>query len=127
MVKDWQPELLWSPGVFIQISGGIFFLVAFTLITLGFTLITRRTLLGILIMGGFIGLTMSQALALISPAVDAWTPISAARNFILQESQLPDLGPPFSSSSLTGGVVLMLWLIGILILSLILMKRRDDR
>lgn len=127
MVKDWQPDLLWSPGVFLQISGGIFFLVAITLITLGFTLITRRTLLGILIMGGFIGLTMSQALALISPAVDAWTPISAARNFILQEPQLPDLYPPFSSSNLMGGMVLMLWLIGILILSLILLKRRDAR
>lgn len=127
MMKDWQPDLLWSPEVFIKILGGIFFLVAITLITLGFTLITRRTLLGILIMGGFIGSTMSQAIASFAPAVDAWTPISAARNLLLQEAQLPDIGPPFSSSNLMGGVVLMLWLISVLILSLSLLKRRDAR
>ncbi|MBO0994403.1 hypothetical protein [Bacillus sp. SD088] len=127
MIKDWRPEFLWSPQVYIKISGGIFFLVAITLITLGFTLITRRTLLGILIMGGFIGVTMSQAIASFAPAVDAWTPISAARNLLLQEAQLPDMGPLFSSSNLMGGMVLMLWLIGVLIISLILLKRRDAR
>lgn len=127
MVKDWQLDILSSPEVFIRISGGIFFLVAITLISLGITLITRRTLLGILIMGGFIGVTMSQAIASFAPAVDAWTPISAARNFLLQEPAMPVIGPPFSSSNLMGGMVLALWLIGVLIVSLILMKRRDVR
>lgn len=127
MVKDWQPDLLWSPGVFLQILGGIFFLVVITLITLGFTIITRRTLLGILIMGGFIGVTMTRIIALLSTAMDALTPISAARNFLLQDTAMPVVGPDFTSSNLTGGVVLMLWLIGVITFSLILMKRRDAR
>lgn len=127
MIKDWRPELFWSPELYIQISSGVFFLVAITLLSLGITLITRRTLLGILIMGGFIGVTMSQVLASFAPTVDAWTPISAARNFILQEPALPVIGPGYTSSNLMGGIVFVLWLIIVLIVSLILMKRRDAR
>lgn len=127
MVKDWQSDLLWSPEVFIRILGGTFFLVSITLISLGITLITRRTLLGILVMGGFVGVTMSQAIVSFAPAVDAWTPLSAARNLLLQEPAMPVIGPPFSSSNLVGGIIFVLWLIGVLTTSLVLMKRRDAR
>lgn len=129
MVKDWRPELLWSHEVFIQISGNLFFLVAVTLITLGITLILKQTLSGILVMGVFLGITLTQILAGISSLLDALTPISAARNFLLQESgaAMVPPGPPYSSSNLVGGTVLALWVITVLTISIILMKRRDAR
>lgn len=125
-VKSWQPNLIWRPEALMQIAGGVLFIVAITLLTLGITLVTRRTLNGILVMGGFIGVTISQVFASFIPALDALTPISAARNFLLQsDTGIP--GPSFTSSPLTGAFVLAGWVAFTFIVSMIMIQRRDAR
>lgn len=125
-VKNWQPNIIWRPEAHVQIAGGVLFIVAMTLITLGITLITRRTLRGILIMGGFIVVTTSQFLATFIPALDALTPISAARNFLLQcDTGIP--GPSFSSSPVIGALVLAGWIVLMFIVSMVAIQRRDAR
>lgn len=125
-VKNWQPNLIWRPEALMQIAGGVLFIVAITLLTLGITLVARRTLNGILVMGGFIGVTISQVFAAFIPVLDALTPISAARNFLLQfDTGIP--WPPFSSSPETGALVLAGWVVVMFIISIITIQRRDAR
>lgn len=125
-VKNWQPNLVWRPEALMQIAGGVLFIVAMTLLTLGITLVTRRTLHGILVMGGFIGVTVTQVLASFIPALDALTPISAARNFLLQ-SDIGIPGPSFTSSPATGAWVLAGWVVLMFIVSMATIQRRDAR
>jgi ABC-2 type transport system permease protein len=126
-VKDWQPDLIWRSEALVNMAGAGLFIIAVTLITLGITLITRRTLFGILVMGGLIGTTISQAIAAFAPAVDALTPISAARNFLLQNDGMDIGGPPFSSSPTIGALVLSGWVILAFIGSIVTIQRRDSR
>lgn len=110
----------------MQIAGGVLFIVAITLLTLGITLVTRRTLYGILVMGGCIGVTISQVIAPFIPALDALTPISAARNFLLQsDTGIP--GTPFTSSPAIGALVFTGWVVFMFIVSMITIQRRDAR
>lgn len=127
VVKDWRPELLWSLDVLFQNVSSIIFLIIITLISLGLTLIVRQTLWGVVIMGGFLGITMTQLFANISFWLDALTPISAARNLFLQVYDTGIGGAPFSSSNLVGGIVLSIWLIVVLFMAVLLMKGRDAR
>ncbi|GBF74726.1 ABC transporter permease [Paenibacillus sp. 598K] len=125
-VKGWQPGLIWRPEAWIKVAGGVFFMVAITVLTLGVTLVTKRTLYGILIMAGAILITMTQILTLVNPILDAWTPISAARNLLLQ-SDSGVAGPPFSSSPELGAWVLAVWLLGLFLASIAAVTRRDAR
>lgn len=125
-VKNWQPNLIWRPEALMQTAGGILFIVAITLMTLGITLITRRTLRGILVMGGAIVVTTSQVIASFVPTLDALTPISAARNLLLQsDTGIP--GPPFSSSPEMGALVLAGWIVLMFSISMATIQRRDAR
>jgi hypothetical protein len=125
-VKNWQPNLIWTGSALKEVAGGVFLIVTLTLLTLGITLITRRTLQGMLVMGGFMGVTMSQFVARFVPTLDALTPISAARNFLLQSvADIP--GPSFSSSPVTGALVLAGWIVVMFIVSMATIQRRDAR
>ena len=127
-VKDWRPDLIWRPEAFIGFGGSILFVVAITLITFGITLITRRTMLGILIMMAFTGVVMTQVLYGISPVLDALTPVSAARNWLLQsEGWGPGGGPAFSSSPEVGAAVLATWAILTPVGAALAIHRRDAR
>ena len=127
-VKDWRPDLIWRPEAFIGFGGSILFVVAITLITFGITLITRRTMLGILIMMAFTGVVMTQVLYGISPVLDALTPVSAARNWLLQsEGWGPGGGPAFSSSPEVGAAVLAAWAILAPVGAAFAIHRRDAR
>ncbi|MFD2115662.1 hypothetical protein ACFSTH_10605 [Paenibacillus yanchengensis] len=125
-VKSWQPNLIWRPEALMKVTGGVSFIVAMTLLTLGITLITKRTLRGIFVMGGAIFVTMSQVIASFVPTLDAFMPISAARNFLLQ-SESGVSGPPFTSSPEIGATVLAGWIVFILLVSMAVIQRRDAR
>lgn len=73
-VRDWQPDLIWRPEALSSIAGSVLFIVAITLMSFAVTLLTRRVLMGILLMGAFLALTLTQAFAAIAPALDALTP-----------------------------------------------------
>lgn len=126
-VRDWQPGLIWRPEALGSVTGSVLFVVAITLISFAVTLLTRRVLFGVLLMGAFVALTMTQALAALAPALDALTPFSAARNLLLQSDGLDLGGPPFTSTPAVGGVVLVVWVVLTTLCALVAVQRRDAR
>lgn len=128
-LKDWRPDLIWHPQAFIGFAGSILFVIAITLISFAITLITRRTVLGILVMMGFVGTMLTRVLYGISPTLDALTPMSAARNWLLQDAAEwnPAGGPAFTSSPMVGGIVLAAWAILTPLCAAFIIQRRDAR
>ncbi|MEZ5085691.1 MAG: hypothetical protein R2722_05400 [Tessaracoccus sp.] len=128
-IKEWMPGLIWRPEVLSGLAGSVVFIVVMTLIAFGVTLITRRTMFGILIMMGFHAILLTQAFSAISPILDAVTPMSAARNLWLQAGKLTDVGggPPFSSSPTVAAIVLAVWVVAVLIGAVVAIQRRDAR
>lgn len=128
-IRSWKPELIFSYAVLIQHLRAMSFLIIATLLGLAITIIVRRTLWGVLIMGGFLVIFQTRILASFSFLLDALTPISAMRNFLLQVSAHEEFGVgiPYTSSPLVGGIVTIGWVIAVLWLSIVLMKRRDAR
>lgn len=125
VVADWKPEILVSGSVLGGYLSATLVAVCATLIALGVTMLTRRTLVGILIMALLLGVTITQVVAAISPAVDAVLPISAARNLLFYGS--PGITPPLTSSPGIAAVVLMLWAVVAVAASAMIIARRDAR
>ncbi|MDN5725788.1 MAG: hypothetical protein L0G99_07635 [Propionibacteriales bacterium] len=123
-IKDWNPGLLVSPNMLTAHARLLLFCLTITLISLGVTLVARRTLIGIIVSVVLIMLTMTQVVALVSPAVDALLPWSASRNLLLQDVFN---GVPLTGSALHGGAVLTCWVMLIVIASVIIIQRRDAR
>ncbi|MEU3019184.1 ABC transporter permease [Nocardiopsis sp. NPDC007018] len=126
-VRDWQPDLVWRAESLAWIGGAVLLLVVITTVAFAVTLIARRMLFGVLLMGGFLVLTLTQALSAVAPGLDALTPFSAGRNLLLQSEGLDLGGPPFSSSPSTGGVVLLAWLVVTVAAAALVLYRRDAR
>ena len=126
-VKDWQPGLIVRPEALVGLSGAVLFVIVITLISFAMTLITRRTILGILIMSGFIAITVTQVFATISPTLDALTPMSAVRNMLLQDIDLGLGGPGFTSSPASAALVLAAWVVVTLVGAAFAIERRDAR
>ena len=125
-VKDWEPGLIWRPGLLLGLGGSVLLIVAITLLSFAVTLLTRRTLSGILVMGALFAIVLTQVLNAVLPILDALTPISAARNWLLQDSLVIG-GPPFSSSPTTGAVVLFGWVAVTVLGAALAIQRRDAR
>ena len=125
-VKDWEPGLIWRPGLLLGLGGAVLLIVAITVLSFAVTLLTRRTLSGILVMGVLIAVVLTQVLNAIAPVLDALTPISAARNWLLQDN-LALGGPPFSSSPTVGAVVLFGWVAVTVAGATLAIQRRDAR
>lgn len=124
-VRDWNPEILVSPSVLGGYLRVTLIAVCTTLIALGVTLLTRRAVVGILVMALLLGVTITQVLAAIAPVVDAALPISAARNLLFYGSR--DLLPPLTSGPWTAALVLIAWACGAVAASVIVVRRQDAR
>lgn len=123
-VKDWKPELLWSPEMMLAHGRLLLYMITSTLMGLGLTLLTRRTLTGIIIAVVLMMLGLARIVAMISSAVDSFVPLSAARNLLLQNR---DAGPPLTGSAESGALVLIIWAVVVTIIAVIMMKRKDAR
>lgn len=123
-VQDWNTDLLWSPDMMAAHGRLLLFMVTSTLIGLSITLITRRTLTGIITSVVLMMLTLAQVVALVSPVVDAFLPLSAARNLLLQGR---DAGAPLTGSAEHGAIVLIGWAVIVSVVAAVAMKRKDAR
>lgn len=124
-VRDWDPSILVSGGVLDGYLRVTLVAVCATLVALGLTLLTRRALVGILVMAVLLGVTISQVVAALAPAVDAALPISAARNLLFSDS--PDVLPPLTSGPSAAAIVLVVWALAAVAASAAALTRRDAR
>ncbi|MFW5418471.1 ABC transporter permease [Nocardiopsis sp. CNT-189] len=123
-VRDWNPGMLWSPEMLATEARLLLFTVTFTLIGTGITLIGRRTPAGVVAVVLLIMLTMAQVVAVVSPAADAFLPLSAARNLLLQGR---DAGAPLTGGAVHGAAVLASWALAAAAAAALAVKRRDAR
>jgi len=123
VIKDWNPGLLWQPEALAGYARFQLFIVCFTLVGFGLTLITRRALTGILICGLMVGVTITQVLAPIAPWLDALIPSSAGRNLLLE----PGVPPPLTASATHGATVLIAWALVTAVAACWVLNRRDAR
>lgn len=121
-VRDWNPGILVSTAALAGDAKFILFAVCYTLTVFALTLLTGRTLFGIVAIVVFLGLTMSQILAVSVPAIDALTPMSAGRNLLLDPVDNALTGTPTS-----GAVVAAVWALLTLIAAALTLRRRDAR
>lgn len=126
-VRDWRPELLVRGEAVERMAGGVVLMVATALLGLALALIARRTLAGIVTLVVFALITTTQALAVHTPLLDALTPLSAARNALLQTGYaVPQAGGAgFSSAPLAGWLVVAAWVLGSLTVAAAALRRRD--
>lgn len=124
VVSDWNPGMLWSAETLAGEARLLLFIVTSTLIGVGITLITRRTLAGIVMTVILIMLTVTQVVAMISPGVDAFLPVSAARNLLLQGAEA---GAPLTGSAGHGAMVLIGWALVATVVAALVIRRRDVR
>lgn len=124
-VKDWNPDVLWSVQTLQEAGRVLLFMVTITLIGAAITLITRRTLSGIIVSVVLITLTFAQVVAMIAPAVDAFLPLSAARNLMFQEATI--LPVPLTGTELHGALVLTAWAVVGAAVALVMIRRKDAR
>ncbi|MEV6371370.1 hypothetical protein AB0L86_31265 [Micromonospora musae] len=121
-VKSWDPEVLTSDHALLGQGRFLTFAVLWALVGYALTLISRRTLIGIVATVALTAVTMTQVLAVSVPAADALFPLSAGRNLLLNPED----------SQLTAGrahalVVLVLWPTITTAVAGLLLKRRDVR
>lgn len=124
-VKDWNPDVLWSTQTLQEAGRVLLYMVTITLTGAAITLVTRRTLSGIIVSIVLITLTFAQVVALIAPAVDAFLPLSAARNLMFQDAAI--LPVPLTGTELQGALVLTGWAAITSVVALVLIRRRDAR
>lgn len=125
VVKDWNPGILVSSSVLSGYLRATLIAVCTTVMVLGITLMTRRAVTGILVLAVFLGATISQLAAAISPTLDAALPVSAARNLLFYYS--PDIPPPLTSGPWAAALVLIGWAVVAVVASGVSMRRRDAR
>ncbi|PFG68168.1 hypothetical protein B0O41_3000 [Propionibacteriaceae bacterium ES.041] len=125
-VRAWDSSFLWNEEALIGHGRMIFIAIAMNLIALAVTLIARRTLVGIIAMAVFLGLTMTQVVALISPTVDALLPVSALRNLLFADV-VGEVIPPLTAGPEHALITLTAWAIIPLIVAVIVLRRRDAR
>ncbi len=121
-IKDWKPELLLTSDA---VTGQVKFLayaVLVCLVTYAITVLTRSTLVGIVVSVALVAVTMTQVLASASPALDALLPISAGRNLLLNPA-MSDL----TSSPQRAGLVLVGWALLATVAAGVALARRDAR
>lgn len=123
-VHDRHLDATWLLPMAQESARVILFMVTTVLLGAGLTLIARRALAGIIIATVLTTLTMLQVVANVSPAADAWLPISAARNLLLLETNIT---VPLTGSQWHGAVVLTLWATLSWVVALVLLRRRDAR
>lgn len=124
-VVGWRPAVLVSPDVLGGYLRVALVAVCTTLTSLGITVLTRRALVGVLLMALLLGLTVTQLLAGPFPAIDAALPVSAARNLLFHDSL--DVVPPLTSGPWTGALVLLAWAALALVAAAAAVERRDAR
>lgn len=124
-VRSWEPSILVSGGVLTGYLRVTLVAVCATLVALGITLLTRRALVAILVLAVLLGVTISQVVAALAPAVDAALPISAARNLLFAESV--NVVPPLTSGPSTAALVLVVWALAAVAASTAALTRRDAR
>ena len=123
-VKDWNPALLWSPDMWAAHGRLLLFMVTSTVIGLAITLIARSTLTGIIASVVLMMLTFTQVVAMVSPTADAFLPLSAARNLLLQPG---DAGAPLTGSAQHGAMVLIGWTVIASGIAALITNRKDAR
>ncbi|WP_017539746.1 ABC transporter permease [Nocardiopsis halophila] len=123
-VRNWNPGMLWSGAMLAVDARLLLFIGTSALIGVGITLISRRTLAGVVATVVLIMLTMAQLVAAVSPAVDAFLPFSAARNLLLQGR---DAGAPLTGTAVHGGAVLLGWAVVATVSAALVIDRRDAR
>lgn len=121
-VQDWNPAILISGAALAGDAKFIFFTVGYTLTVFALTVAARRTLLGIIAIVVFLGLTMSQILAVTMPAIDALTPMSAARNLLLDPVGNTLTGDPVGATAVIVG-----WGVLAVAAAAFMLHRRDAR
>jgi len=122
VVMDWDPGLIWRSDALVGQARLLPFTVAFTVIGFAITLITRRTLTAIIAVGAMITVTMTQVVAMVSPAVDAFIPLSAGRNLLLRDGAA---GAPLTASAGHGAAVLIGWAVLTLAVAVVAIRCRD--
>lgn len=121
-VKGWDPAVVTSGDALLGQARFLIFAVLSALVGYAVTIISRSTLIGIVASVALIAVTMTQALAVSVPALDALFPLSAGRNLVLNpaDSQLT-AGPAHAM------VVLVSWPILTTAVAGLLLARRDAR
>lgn len=125
VVKDWNTDVLWSVQTLQEAGRVLLFMVTTTLLGAAITLITRRTLSGIIVSVVLITLTFAQVVAMIAPAVDAFLPLSAARNLMFQDATI--LPVPLTGTELHGALVLTAWAVVGAAVAVVMIRRKDAR
>lgn len=125
VVKSWNPAILVSGDVLGGYLRVTVVAVCTTLVALGIALMTRRALVAALVMALLLGVTITQLLARVAPAVDAASPISAARNLLFAGAR--DVFPPLTSGPGTAVLVLLAWAVAAMAGSIVLSVHRDAR
>lgn len=124
-VKDWNPGMVLTDQTWQEAGRVTLFMLTTTILGSSITLMTRRTLAGIIVPIVLLTLTFSQVVALIAPAIDAFLPFSAARNLMFQDSAI--LPVPLTGTELHGGLVLTAWAAVTAAVALVMVRRRDAR
>lgn len=114
----------WTLELFAGQLRVLLVLVSFTVFPLGIALLVRSTVGCIMIAQLLIMLTITQVVAIVSPAADSFLPLSAARNLLLQGAGNP---VPLTGSAAQGAMVLAIWSTLLLCASVLVVKRRDAR
>jgi ABC-2 type transport system permease protein len=121
-VKDWNPGLLFTAEAFLGHARFAAFAVLFSLSGYSITILTRSTLVSVIIAVTTIAITMTQVLAHFAPSLDALLPVSAARNLLLND----DLNR-LTASRQHALVVLIVWAMATTLAAGLALKRRDAR
>ncbi|MFB9884064.1 ABC transporter permease [Planobispora siamensis] len=122
-IKDWNPGLPVSAEAWTAQVKFLAYAVLSGLTTFAITMIARSTLIGILVTVALTVLTMSQILAVFTPALDALVPLSAGRNLIL----VPDESLRLSAGPGHAMVVLVTWPLLATAVAATALCRRDAR
>lgn len=123
-VRSWNPRILWGTSALAGQARFLLFVVSSTVTAAAITLITRRALTSIIVVGLLTALTITQAVAALAPPVDAFLPVSAARNLLLT----PGIGEvPLTAGATHGALVLIGWAVVTSAAAAITLQRRDAR
>ncbi len=121
-VRDWNPMLVVSGEALGGQARFLAFALLYSLTTLGFTLLARSMLVGIMVTIVLALVTMTQLATAIAAPLDALLPMSAARNLLLD----PEVNH-LTSGQGSGLLVLSGWAVASLSVAGLAFVRRDVR